>query len=736
MLRYALAATLLLATPGVAQPVPGAVEIRRASGPIVIDGELGAGEWDGAARVDRWFEIEPGDNVEPRVRTTAFLAYDDRFLYVAFALDDPDPSAIRAPYTDRDQIGDGLDFAGIRLSPGHDRTTAVEFFSSPRGVQYDGIRSDATGEDDAPDFYWDAAARITARGWMLEIRVPFSSLRYSPDSVQSWGVQLIRNYPRDRHYRIASSPVPRGANCVVCSDPPLTGLRDLPDAAHLVVAPYTSAAITETPAPEDGVGDEREGDWQVGGDVKWTPSAHLALDATLNPDFSQIESDVAAITANERFAIFRPEKRPFFLEGKDLFGTPMRAIHTRVIASPRWGMRVTGSGGATAYTLLLADDRGGGTVILPGPNESERARAEFHSRNVIGRVRHDIGSSFLSVLLTSRQIRGGGYNRVFGPDLLWRIGENDHIRAQLLVSDSETPARPDLAEEWDGRRLTSHAGQIEWSHSTRRVDAAMTLADLGDDFRADLGFVPQVGIRAASGSAGYTLRPESGFFSKIRPNVNADYTAQRDGALVSRNVAPGVAAEGRWGSEVAISYSSERHRSGETTLPRNQWQVAVEAKPSRLLQKIKLKARQGSDVDFDHSRPGEGGGIETELQLRPSDRLELAFESDYRYLDVDAGGRLFSARVERLKVTWNLSARSFVRLVGENARTDRTASLHARRVREHDGARTLSALYAYKVNWQTVLYAGYGDIEELNDRERFEPAVRSAFVKVSYAWQR
>ena len=731
-----LCVVLLLAIPAFAGPPAGAVDIRRAVAPVTVDGNVTDAEWGSAARVERWFEFKPGDNVEPKARTTAWLTYDERFFYAGFVLEDPDPSAIRAPLTDRDQIGVGLDYAGVMLSPSNDRKTAVEFLATPRGVQFDAINSDASEEDDAPDFYWDAAARVTDRGWMLEMRIPFSSLRYSAEAEPAWGVYLFRNYPRDRRYQIGSAPVPRGANCFVCLFPPLTGLRDLPTSAHVTVAPYVTATSTESAADGPGTPLGRESDWRAGGDVKWTPNARMAVDATINPDFSQIESDVTAITANERFAVFRPEKRPFFLEGKDLFSTPIQAVHTRNIASPRWGARATGTAGGTAYTVLVADDRGGGAVILSGPNESERAPHDFRAVDLIARARHDLGESFVSFLLTDREIRGGGHNRVFGPDLLWRPGKDDNVRAQLLFSDSRTPERPDLAPEWDGRKLSSHAVQIEWDHSSERFDSRLELIDRGDEFRADLGFVPQVGIREAFGMAGLTFRPERGFFSSIRPNVVADYTAQRDGALVYRFVAPGVEFEGRWASQFEISYSFDRVRAGDRTIARGQARFELEASPSRLVQKIKVKSRYGSDIDFEHARAGEGGAIETGLQLRPTDRLEVEFESDYRFLDVHEGGRLFSARVERLKGTWSFNARSFLRLVGENARVDRTASLYSRRVKPHEGTRSLSALYAYKLNWQTVLYAGYGALEEISDADRFEPSVRSAFVKVSYAWQR
>ncbi len=719
--------------------VPGAppqFEIHRLTSPPVIDGNVTAAEWQGAARVDKWWEFSPGDNIEPKVRTVAYLGYDDRFLYVAFVNYDPDPHAIRAPYADRDNIDDTIDYNVILLNPSNDHKTGVEFIATPRGVQGDAINSDVTGEDAAPDFYWDSAGRITDEGWTVEMRIPFTSLRYSPGKDQTWPVLLFRNYPRDRRYQIASQPVPRGANCTICLFPPMIGLHDLPSSSHLVVAPYTT--VTHNAAPTGGLGTPLGGgsvDWQGGADAKWTPNAHLALDATLNPDFSQVESDVAAVTANQRFAVFFPEKRPFFLEGKDLFGTPIQAVYTREINSPRWGGRATGTAGDTAYTVLVADDRGGGSVIIPGPNHSSFADLDLSSRNLIARARHDLGSSFASLLVTDREIEGGAHNRVLGPDFLWRAGEHDNVQGQLLLSDSLTPDRPDLAAEWDGRRLRSHAGQLQWSHSASLLDWTLILFDRGNDFRADLGFVPQVGTRESFGQGGITFHPR-GFFSRVRPFVEGDYTGQRDGALVYRFIAPGVEADGRWTSYMSVSYSLDRIRAGAQTIKRQQTHFDLRASPTRIIQRVELQGQVGSDIDFDNSRPGRGGQLQGEAEVRPTDHLVLEYNGQYNWLTLRSSERLFTARVQRLKATYNFSARSFLRVIGQTVHTDRDAGLYLNSVDSRDGSRTLSALYAYKLNWQTVLYLGYGDLRELTLFNGYAPSARQAFVKVSYAWQR
>ena len=438
------------------------IALARISSPIQVDGDLSDAGWREAARVDTWYESSVGDNVPPPVETIAYVGYDAKFFYVAFDCRDPNPAKIRAPYVDRDNVFSDQDFVGLILNAKNDRRSGVEFFVKPRGIQDDGITNDATGNEDfSPDFFWDSAGKVGPQGWTVEIRIPLTSIRYPKGDRETWGMMLYRNYPRDFRYQIFDVKLPRGSNCFVCRSREWTDITELPRGGHLVVAPYLTASETGSPRTgEPGtefLNKPIEGD--AGLDVKWTPNADTALDVTINPDFSQIESDVAQISVNERFALFFPEKRPFFLEGVDLLETPFQAVYTRTITSPRWGARATGKIGASAYTILLTEDRGGGSVIVPGPQTSSFAPQDFSSIDGIARVRHDVGRSFIGFLATDRENEGSSsYNRVLGPDFQWRPSEGDQVTGQFLYSSTRTPNRPDLAAEWDGRKLDAAAG--------------------------------------------------------------------------------------------------------------------------------------------------------------------------------------------------------------------------------------------------------------------------------------
>jgi hypothetical protein len=718
------------------------IRISKAAGPIAIDGTLDDEGWRTATRVEKWYEVNPGDNTEPAVKSVGYLTYDNRFFYVAFDFTDPDPSSIRAPFGDHDAVnGDSHDMGGVFLDTLNTGRTATIFFVNAHNVQYDAITDDSTGESGAPDFFWESAARITEHGYIIEMRIPFSSLRYKNADPQTWGILLYRNYPRGFRYQFASARLPRGSSCTICRENLLTGLSGLPAGGHLVAAPYLSASEAARPRGDTlGAPLVRESiASHVGLDVKYTPNADTAIDAAVKPDFSQVESDTAQITANERFALLYPEKRPFFLEAVDLFQTPIQAVYTRAITSPRWGGRVTGKEAGIQYTVLAADDAGGGSAILPGANGSSFADQDFGSTVFVARAKRDLGLSFVGVLATDRENHDGdGHSRLVGPDIQWRPSGSDVVGAQLLFSESRTPNRPDLADAWDGRTLNGRAGIASWSHSTTHLDTFGLYKDITDGFRADVGFVPQVGYRETYGFAGWTVRPK-GFASLIRAYSDFDYQADRAGALITRLIQPAVNLQTRWSGFMQFRFVDDRTRAGDVVIGRHQFGYLVQLAPGRVLSRIGVDGTAGQDIDFENSRPAHGATANLNATLHPSDHLELAVIQNQRFLDVDtsgSSGRLLTERISRVRGTYTFTSRLFVRLIAQYVTTSRDPRLFTTEVTARDAAFDGSALVAYKINWQSVMFVGYGDNRALSDRNRLEPAERQFFVKISYAFQR
>jgi hypothetical protein len=722
--------------------------ITRAESKIIIDGDLSDEAWRHATRVEKWYETQPGDNTEPKVKNVGYITYDDRFFYAAFEFEDPNPSAMRAPFADRDNIGNGFnDYAGVLIDARNTGSTGVLFVATPRNIQYDSIIDDSSNEDSSPDFFWDSATKISAHGWTLEMRIPFSSIRYRNVDPQTWRIILYRNYPRDRHYQFFTTRLPREGNCLVCRANVLAGIEHLPSGGHIVVAPYAAAStLAETPGDPGTPLGATVGHAHAGLDVKYLPNANNAIDLTIKPDFSQVESDTAQIATNQRFALFFPEKRPFFLEGVDMFATPIQAVYTRTITAPIAGARVTGKQAGIRYTALVAEDDGGGSVVVPGPTSSSFAPADFGSTVFIARAKRDLGLSFISVLATDREHRDDdAHNRVVGPDFQWRPSGTDLVSGQWLFSDTKTPDHPELAAEWTGQTLTGHAGAAQWVHNQKHLDWFGQYRDASDGFRADTGFVPQVGFREWGGQTGWTVRPKN-FLSRVRTFFNVDRQTDMTGGLISRNLQPGIGMDSKLNGFMQFRMNDDVIRTPDGALiGRRQFGYIAQFSPSRFLAQIESDGTLGQEIDFDNSRPGRGPTINVTATLRPTEHFELALLQNQQWLNVDdAAGvsrRLFVARVSRIKGTYTFTSRLFARAIAQYVSTDRDPSLYHDPVRPTSGDFGASLLLSYKLNWQSVMFIGYGDdrtlIETVFDRPRqLAPVDRQVFVKVSYALQR
>ncbi len=378
-------------------------------------------------------------------------------------------------------------------------------------------------------------------------------------------------------------------------------------------------------------------------------------------------------------------------------------------------------------------------MILPSPTGSGLANQDFSSIDAIGRVRHDFGLSFVSVLATDKESSGGSYNRVLGPDFQWRSG-NHTVTGQLLISDTRTPNQPDLASEWDGRRLTSHAGDLQYSYSARTNDLFTEYKDYGNDFRAENGFVPEVGYRSNFAEAGHTFWPTERFFSRVRIFAQGQYDSEQDGTQLYSLRSIGWGADGKYRSFVRFRLVEDRVSSGDDLFTRHQFYYTVQGSVNRVISNVSLDGWLGQDVDFANSRLGRGAKVTLTATLRPTDHLELALTNGVRWLNENLTGtsdRLFTSQIERIKATYTFNSRMFVRAIVQNQRTNNDQAMYIDAVDHIDGSLATQLLLAYKINWQTLMYVGVGDLREATlDQGNLEPSSRQFFLKVSYAFQR
>jgi hypothetical protein len=389
--------------------------------------------------------------------------------------------------------------------------------------------------------------------------------------------------------------------------------------------------------------------------------------------------------------------------------------------------------------VLAADDRGGGSVILPGPTGSGLAPQDFGSFVGIARLRQELGASYAGALFTDREVDGGGHNRVFGPDVLWRASPKDRVSAQLLWSETETPNRPDLAGEWDGGRLSGHGLEASWNHTERRPDLFLQYRDFSNDFRADTGFVPRVGYREGTARAGWNFYPE-GVVTQARPQLAASYAEDREGAVLRRLVSPGFFVLGSRNLQAFAFLDLLAERTGERLLSTTSVEFGAQVDPSRSFTRVGVQGTAGESVDLYNVQVGTGADLSVFATLRPWARLTLDLLAARRWLDVprpDGGtGRLFTADVLRAKALVHFSSRARLRLIGQWVGTTNDPALYPFPVDPREGGFEGSALFTYKINWQTALYLGYGDERALDEGATLRRTSRQLFAKISYAFQR
>ena len=726
-------------------PVPPTYRLPRITTPIKVDGDLSDPGWSEALVIEEFYEFQPGDGTQPPVRTIARVGLDDKYFYASFWCEEPEVGKIRAPYVDRDGVTDQQDYVGILLDVDNARRSAVDFWINPRGIQTDSMLNESPfGEDTAPDWFWESAGRIGTDAWTAEVRIPLASLRYPNKNPQDWALIVYRVWPREFNYQFYNVRIPRGSSCFLCWSATVQQIEGLPQGMHWVLAPY-AAGFSETvypPNPPDGGlpgPPDTDTKGELGLDLKWLPDAGTVIDATINPDFSQVESDVVQIGVNQRFALFYPEKRPFFLEQVDLLQTPIQAIYTRTITDPLWGGRLTSREGSTSYTVLVTNDRGGGTVINPGPVFSGAAAQDFESYVGIGRLRHDVGNSFIGAVATARVGDGDYYNYVAGPDFQWRPNDADLVTAQYLYSFSRLPDRPDLSPEWLGQKVSGFGLTANWTHTSYHWDWLAQYDDFADGFRADDGFVPQVGYQRGEWSGSYRIYP-SGFFSRIRFLTGGDYSVDRNGALVSRRAFPGIAFQGLGGTRGEFDYNFEAVEIGGQRLEYDRFVWTLTASPSGFLPIIGISGNYGEQPDVENVRVGRGGDVLVTALVRPTDHLGLDLRLERQWVDERVGeisGNLFTADVARLKAVYVFNSKMLLRLIGQYQEVRRDAGLWIQPVLEKEGGFAGSALFSYKLNWQSVLFVGYGDARALDDTVNvLLPTGRQFFVKISYAFQK
>ncbi|HEX8720424.1 MAG TPA: DUF5916 domain-containing protein, partial [Pyrinomonadaceae bacterium] len=387
----------------------------------VVDGRLDEEVWKTAAVLKDFYQINPGDNAAPSYATETLLGYDSRTLYIGFRCAD-DPTKVRATLSKRDAVPGTEDTVRILLDTFNDKRRAYVLVFNPLGVQQDGVRTEGSGDDFSVDVVMESKGVITADGYTVEVAVPFKSLRYTAGEGRMWGVHVFRTIQRLNGEQDSWMPISRSDVSTLGQAGQITGLENLSTGRTLELIPSLTVSETgrrvksippgvlrATPGLVDQgrfVNGPAEPD--PGLTVKFGITPTVTLDFAANPDFAQVEADQLVVTANQRFPIFFAEKRPFFLEGVEIFQTPMTVLHTRAIVDPDYAAKLTGKVGRDSFGLLVASDNGPGNFI--GDDRLNPKNFHYLDRNAraaVLRYKRDVGrDSNVGLIATSYDFKG------------------------------------------------------------------------------------------------------------------------------------------------------------------------------------------------------------------------------------------------------------------------------------------------------------------------------------------
>jgi Domain of unknown function (DUF5916)/Carbohydrate family 9 binding domain-like len=727
-----------------APPEPTPVfTIPRSSTPIRIDGVLDEEAWKGALRLDLPYEIEPGENTPAPVKTEVLLTYDDAGLHAAFRAYDPDPAEIRAHLSDRDQaLRD--DWVALFLDTFNDERRGFELFVNPYGVQMDASRNDVgNGGDQSEDMTWDAiwlsAGRITQQGYDVEMSIPFTSLRFSRASEDlTWGLSVMRNYPRNLRHQISLRPIDRNRDCFFCQEAKVAGLNGIAPGRNLELDPTLTAHRTDEREEVQGAPLEIGRPAGEGGlSARWSVTPNLTFNTALNPDFSQVEADTAQLGINQRFALFYPEKRPFFMESADFFTTPLNVVYTRTVQEPRWGVKLSGKEGPHAIGAAFGRDE---KTYLLFPSNQESDDTTLNEVNDVGvlRYRHDVGkNSTLGLLMTNRE--GVDYrNRMYGLDGLLRLGPADTVRFQGLRSDTRYPAAVSAEFDQPVGAFGDEALVLRYVHASRNWFWLGNYEDLGRNFRADTGFLPRVDTRKAEWITEHTTwgRPES-FYTRLIFGVWGYRTLDHDGELTDSDIGLHGLVFGPLQSFLFTRVAAQKEFFDGTTYDKTIGEFFFNMRPSGALT-FSLGGKFGDAVDYDNDRPGRLFRVVPGLTLDLGRHFHTQIDETFERLNV-AGGRLYTANLTQLRLIYQFSVRTFGRAIVQYTDIDRDVSLYdpvlnPDGVQAHERELLTQLLYSYKINPQTLIYAGYSDNRTTEDFVDLTQRDRTLFIKVGYAW--
>ncbi|MEJ2143823.1 MAG: DUF5916 domain-containing protein [Acidobacteriota bacterium] len=705
-----------------AAPVPPEILVRRTTVAPDIDGRLNDAAWE-EARIPAgtWLTYNPVRGEQPIQETKVWMTYDDQNLYLAFRCLDPEPAKIKTSIARRDNIFND-DWVGLSLDSMFSGQSSYEMFVNPSGIQADILNSSASGEDVSPDWVWESEALRTEDGYTVEIRLPLQSIRFKSGSTVKMGVLFWRRV--SRLGSSASWPVfPAGKSLFECHATAVFEDLNHPRTFELIPS-VTYSWNQERSSPASWSSANSAAD--AGVSMKYGVTSSVTAEATVNPDFSQIESDSFQVEVNQRYPIFYSEKRPFFMEGMGVFSlagafgdSNMRsAVHTRQIIDPIWGMKLTGTLGQMSFGTLSAVDEApryaGEETNLPDGS---------HTVFNIGRALYSLGKGSYVGGIVTNTTTGDDFNRSLGSDISLRLGEHQEVTGTFLQTISRSGPGRD--------RTSGMAAQASFSHSTDRVNFITQLEHFDEDFNLDTAFYNRTGFSSEWMYAEYSFYPDKEkypWLRKIGPMIWLKYGRDR--------IQGGHELVNYFGVNFRFTRQGQMRiygsRSREPWAGREFWKTAVGGWGGAQLTNwlnVFASVRSGDGIYYDEEDPfaGKVRSLYSELSFQPTTRVNQTVAYDNVNFKRFDGSPVYNLHIVNARSTYqfnrNLAARAILQFDDSEHRI------------------LMDLLGSYEPVPGTVAYIGYGSLFEQRewhdgswqpDQGSYLTTRRGLFFKVSY----
>ncbi len=719
--------------------------VARAKGVIRVDGQLDEDAWSDVVQVSNFSEVFPDEQGRPPVELNGRVMYDDDYLYVGIIVVD-DPSQIRANLSDRDEIWQD-DYAGIVLDPNRDGQGMYFIAANPLGIQADTFIS-PNNEDEGFDILFRSGGQITENGYQVELAIPFKSLRFPSTDEQTWGITFWVTRPRESRNQYSWAALDQDNPCVSCQLGEINGIRGVRAGHNLEILPSLTGggvgALRDVGEPASGFKNDRM-TLEPSLNLKYGITSELTADVTVNPDFSQIESDEAQIDVNSTFALFFQERRPFFQEGAGLFNTDIQTVYTRSINDPIGAAKMTGRFGSVDVAYIGARDNNS-PLLLPFEEESRVLEGGRSVSNIL-RVRHNFNNdSFIGALVTDRRLDEGGSGSTVSVDAAARFLQKYTLSGQFVYSNSVEPVDEEMSKDvgditfgkkeytgaLDGESFSGYAARVELDRGARYWSFEGGYEAVSPTFRADNGFVRQNNDQSAYLWQGVTIYPEKvlGFVDRIRPNVLVGSSWNFDGLQKNFFFRPAVFVQLKRQTNIQINWWYRKENFSGTQFDGMTRLNAMVFSNFNKRISLGVEAGIGESIARFLDEPEIGNSLEISAwgTLRPTQRMSIQPQFSYsRLSDKETGEDFFSGYIARTRVKYQFSRHFFLRTIVQYS--DFSKSLE------------IDPLLTYKVNAFTALHVGSThDFDQFTRpqgvEKYFRQSSRQVFFKVQYFFRR